>query len=241
VLQPVEWREAWAELERRVRPGGVALALAGPHQTVEELCLFRRLGELLGGPEAVYGGVAGADRGVGDALLFDGDHAPDRAALGWLGLREAPADELAARLGPGRVAVVYGGDPAALSPRLASALAGSELIYLGTRRGATAEAAAVALPLSMWAEKDGLLANRQGRLQALRAAIARPGTAREDWRVLAEWLGRLGSPPPPATLAALRCEVAAALELPPGIDLNALPATGYVARPGAGAPAAGGR
>jgi len=241
VLQPVEWREAWAELERLVRPGGVALALAGPHQTIEELLLFRRLGELLGGPEAVYGGVVGTDRGEGDALLIDGDRAPNRAALGWLGLREAPADELAARLGPGRMAVVYGGDPAALSPRLASALAGGEFIYLGTRRGATAEAAAVALPLSMWAEKDGLLANRQGRLQALRAAIARPGTAREDWRVLAEWLGRLGAPPPPTTLAALRREVAAALELPPGIDLNALPATGFVARSGADAPAAGGR
>ncbi len=69
------------------------------------------------------------------------------------------------------------------------------------------------LPLAMWAEKDGLLVNRQGRLQALRAAIARPGTAREDWRVLAEWLGRLGAAPAAATLAALRRELAAALEL----------------------------
>ncbi|MHB8078561.1 MAG: NADH-quinone oxidoreductase subunit G [Candidatus Krumholzibacteriia bacterium] len=241
VLQPAEWRVAWSELERRVRAGGVALALANPHQTVEELFLFRRLAELLGGAEAVYGGLAGADRGEGDALLIDADRAPNRAALGWLGLREAAADELAARLGPGRTAVVYGGDPAAASPRLASALAAGEVIYLGTRRGATAEAAALVLPLAMWAEKDGLLANRQGRLQALRAAIARPGTAREDWRVLAEWLARLGAPALPATLAALRREVAAALELPPGTDLNALPATGFVARPGADAPAAGGR
>jgi len=240
-LRPVEWREAWAELERLVRPGGVALALANPHQTVEELLLLRRLGELLGGPEAVYGGVAGTDRGAGDDLLIDGDRAPNRAALGWLGLREAPADELAARLGAGRTAVVYGGDPAAASPRLAAALAEGALIYLGTARGATAEAAALVLPLAMWAEKDGLLANRQGRLQALRAAIVRPGAAREDWRVLAEWLARLGAPNSPPTLAALRGEVAAALGLPAGTDLNALPATGLVAGPGAGAPAAGGR
>ncbi len=241
VLQPVEWREAWAELERRVRPGAVALALAGPHQTVEELFLFRRLGGFLGGPETVCGGVAGADRGEGDALLLDADRSPDRAALDWLGLREAPAEDLAERLGPGRTAVVYGGDPAARSPRLAAALAGGELIYLGTRRDATAEAASVVLPLAMWAEKDGLLANRQGRLQVLRAAIARPGSAREDWRVLAEWLGRLGAPGVPATLAELRGELATALGLPPGTDLNALPSTGLVARPGADAPAAGGR
>lgn len=240
-LAPVEWRDLWAELAARLAPGGVRLALASAHATLEELFLFREAAGLAAGPARTRGAVAGADAGAGDALLQDADRAPNRGALAWLGLAEAGPAELAALLAPGAPALVYGGDPAAADPALARALADADLVYCGTHRNATAEAARVVVPLAMWAEKDGLFVNRQGRVQALRRAVARPGTAREDWRFWGELLPKLGGAEPPADLPALRRRLAAALALPPEVDLNALPATGLVVAPGAGARAGGGR
>lgn len=240
-LRAVEWRELWPELERRLAKGAGACAVASPHQTLEELVLLRRLADLFCGRANTAGGVAGTGMGTGDNLLISADRAPNRMALAWLGLAEAGARDLAQRIPAGGRAVVYGGDPVAADASLAAALAAADLIYLGTHLNATARAAAVVIPLAMWAEKDGLFVNRQGRVQGLRAAIARPGAAREDWRVLAELLTRLGAPAP-ASLASLRGEAAAELGLPPEADLNALPAEGLVVKPAAAdAPAGGDR
>lgn len=239
-LQPVAWSELRAELDALVAPGGIALALACAQQTLEELWLLRRLGLALGGPDRVHGAMAGSDAGTGDELLLSSDRAPNRKALVWLQLPEIEGAVLAERVrraeGP---VVIYGGDPAAVSPAVAEALAAcSRVIYLGTHLNATARLAAAVAPLSAWAEKDGLLINRQGRVQALRRAVARPDLAQEDWRFLAEWLGpRLD--PPPASLVALRRLVAVDLALPAHVDLNALPPSGLALEPAAASPAGG--
>ncbi len=239
-LRPATWREAAAHLGGLLAPGRLSLALACAHQTLEELVLFRRLAGLLAGSDRVAGTVAGVDLRQGDALLLDADRAPNRRALEWLGLPEARPDELAARLGAGGPALVYGQDPAAADAALAEALGASGgLVYLGTHLNATARLAAVVLPLSTWAEKDGLFVNRQGRIQPFQRAVARPQDAREDWRVLADLLAAARAGEQPSGLAALRRQVAAELGLPGEIDLNDLPAAGLVPDLAAGTPAGG--
>jgi NADH dehydrogenase/NADH:ubiquinone oxidoreductase subunit G len=103
------------------------------------------------------------------------------------------------------------------------------VVYVGTHRRATAQLAALVLPGAMWAEKAGVFANRQGRLQAFAQAVARPGNAREDWRVLADLLPRGGlmsrdNQTPPTSLRVLRQATAAQLAL--NVDLDRLPADG---------------
>lgn len=50
----------------------------------------------------------------------------------------------------------------------------------------------VVLPASCFAEKDGLFANSDRRVQLVRKAVDAPGEAREDWRILAEVMRRAG-------------------------------------------------
>jgi len=222
----VDWPTLWSRLDGLGRGG---LAMAYPGQTLEELTLFAALGRALCGDDRVCGGPAEAGRGEGDELLLSADRASNRSALGWLDLAEPPAVDLAARV-EGTV-LVYGGDPVADVPGFAAAAAGATLVYLGTHRNATSAAAQIVVPMSAWAEKDGLFANKDGRLQQLRRAVARPGQAREDWRFLADWLGRLDDDAPPAGLPQLRRLVSETVPALAGLDLNALPAAGAAPSP----------
>jgi len=124
--------------------------------------------------------------------------------------------------------IVYGGDPVADAPGFAEAAAKGTLVYLGTHRNATSAAAEIVVPMSAWAEKDGVFVNGRGRLQRIRRAVARPGEAREDWRFLADWLGRVADDPQPAGLPQLRRLVGETLPVLAGVDLNALPVSGAV-------------
>lgn len=225
-LEPRPWHEAREELLHLLKPGAVTLAMADPGQSLEELVLFRRLGLRLAGEAQLAGGVAGDGEGDGDALLLSEDRRPNRQALAWLGLRELPPGELAAALAGTRgTLLVFGGDP--LAHATVAATAGRlRLVYLGTRRNATAEAADVVVPLSMWAEKDALWVNRHGRVQRGQRAVAAPGDAREDWRLLADLLSHLGDPVDVAGLPALRRLVARELGLADEDVLNRLPGEG---------------
>jgi NADH-quinone oxidoreductase subunit G len=54
------------------------------------------------------------------------------------------------------------------------------------------EHASVVFPAEVYAEKEGTIVHPDGRLQRLRPAIARPGTVRAEWQVIAELALRLG-------------------------------------------------
>ncbi len=54
------------------------------------------------------------------------------------------------------------------------------------------EHATVVFPAEVYAEKEGTIVHPDGRLQRLRPAIARPGTVRAEWHVLAELALRVG-------------------------------------------------
>ncbi|MFO7653950.1 MAG: 2Fe-2S iron-sulfur cluster-binding protein [Candidatus Krumholzibacteriia bacterium] len=236
----VTWRAGWDETRRHVVPGGVGLVVVNPHQTLEELTLARLLARRLG-DVPVVSAAADEDRSSGDDLLLDGDRTPNRMALRWLGLEEVGAEELASRVAAaaGRTVLVYGGDPAAHEAVAGALRDAATVVYWGVLAGATSRLAHVVLPLSMWAEKDGLWVNKQGRIQRAQRAIARPGSAREDWRVLVDLLAAAGEAEVPAGLPAVRRLVGEELELGNAVDLNLLPDQGLVPDRFAAAPAGG--
>jgi NADH-quinone oxidoreductase subunit G len=221
----------WADLgavRTGLLGGGVGLAVSSPYQSLEEQFLLQALAA--GAP--LSGGLRSAGRGEADDLLLDADRTPNRKGLEMLGFAGQETAALVAAIGAARGAVlVHGGDPAA-EPSVAAALkTHGRVIYVGTHHNATAECATLVLPGAMWAEKAGLFANRDGRLQAFGQAVARPGTAREDWRILAE----LADDDGPGSLKAVRDGLAAALGLGE-TNLDKLPARGLVPQ---GAPAGG--
>ncbi len=57
------------------------------------------------------------------------------------------------------------------------------------------EYATVVFPSESYAEKEGTVTHPDGRLQRLRPAIARPGSVRAEWNVLADLSKRLGHDP----------------------------------------------
>ena len=57
----------------------------------------------------------------------------------------------------------------------------------------TAALADVVLPAASFAEKDGTFTNTERKVQLLHKAVAAPGEAREDWRVIADLARRMGA------------------------------------------------
>jgi len=56
----------------------------------------------------------------------------------------------------------------------------------------TAKKADVVLPASSFAEKDGTFSNTERRVQLVRRALDEPGSARQDWSIIADISGRMG-------------------------------------------------
>ena len=56
---------------------------------------------------------------------------------------------------------------------------------------ATARFADVLLPASTWPEKDGTVTNSERCISRVRAAVAPPGEARDDWRIVVDFAQRL--------------------------------------------------
>jgi len=61
----------------------------------------------------------------------------------------------------------------------------------------TTKFADVILPASAWAEKNGTFVNSDRRVLRVRKAVACPGEAREDWKIIHELASRMGKPMPP--------------------------------------------
>jgi len=91
------------------------------------------------------------------------------------------------------------------------ALIGAEtfVIYQGHHGDRAAARADVILPGAAYTEKEATYVNTEGRVQRGRAAVAPPGEAREDWRILRAFSAALGTPLPYDTLDAVRARLVA--------------------------------
>ncbi len=98
-----------------------------------------------------------------------------------------------------------------------------------------AELAHVVLPAASFAEKDGTVTNLEGRVQLVRAAVASPGEAREDWRIIAELSRAFGKALSYQTAADIFAEIAQAVPAYAGLSHDGLkaPGGGQTSRPGA--------
>ena len=68
------------------------------------------------------------------------------------------------------------------------------LIVIDFLPSETAQLATLVLPGSMWCEEEGTTTNLEGRVQRRRQAMAAPGEAREDWRILCDLAHAVGRP-----------------------------------------------
>jgi predicted molibdopterin-dependent oxidoreductase YjgC len=58
----------------------------------------------------------------------------------------------------------------------------------------TAQMAHVVLPSASFAEKEGTFTNTERKVQRVRKAVTSPGQAREDWQILCDLAGKMGTP-----------------------------------------------
>ncbi|MGE5840954.1 MAG: molybdopterin oxidoreductase family protein, partial [Deltaproteobacteria bacterium] len=58
----------------------------------------------------------------------------------------------------------------------------------------TAQLAHVVLPSASFAEKDGTFTNTERKVQRVRKAVASPGEAKEDWKIICDLSSRMGYP-----------------------------------------------
>jgi formate dehydrogenase alpha subunit len=58
----------------------------------------------------------------------------------------------------------------------------------------TAQRAHVVLPSASFAEKEGTFTNTERKVQRVRKAVASPGEAREDWKIICDLATRMGTP-----------------------------------------------
>ena len=92
---------------------------------------------------------------------------------------------------------VVGSNPAVSAPngrRMGNAL--SKLSFLAVSDfffSETCEKANVVFPATLFAEEDGTMTNIEGRCVLRRAGVKPPGSARSDWKVIAELARRLGA------------------------------------------------
>jgi predicted molibdopterin-dependent oxidoreductase YjgC len=150
-----------------------------------------------------------------DEFLVDADKNPNSAGLKALGLDPDQVGSLLADIKSGKIralALWRTDFPRELDAALLEAIEKLEFVAVfDTHYRGTAELADVLLPIGSFAETDGTLVNRAGRVQRLREAFAPPSGARAGWRVLAKLIARSGGAPEPADAAAVFTDLAASV------------------------------
>jgi len=236
VLQAAAWQDMEPRLRDAIQTAGSSDVssvrfLVSAHAATEELFVLREIVDGLVGPEGRAGVTvswqhAPKPQPEGAAFVVPATDAPNVNGARDLGFavgagNGAPADVSALRTAveSGRVQALYVLDPGPdgslgdtswiVAARQGGAL--PLLVVQGTVRSALVEAADFVLPGAAWIEKDATYTNDQGRVQAASRAIAPPGTAVEDWRILVA-LGRsLGLSLPYESSDAVRQAIAAAM------------------------------
>jgi formate dehydrogenase (NADP+) alpha subunit len=90
----------------------------------------------------------------------------------------------------------------------------------------TAELAHVVLPATSFAETDGTFTNTERRVQRVRKAVAPPGEARDDFRIICEIGRRMGYPMEYENAAAIADEIARVTPIYGGITFDRLEGDG---------------
>ncbi|HEY3380616.1 MAG TPA: molybdopterin-dependent oxidoreductase [Vicinamibacterales bacterium] len=241
VLQPSSWydvmvalRHAMAALGDVARDGTRFLVSA--HASLEELAVLGRIARSVQGDGAeqriaVSWRMSEKKQPARVKFTVPRVDAPNRNGARDLGLNvvettsgEADLSELRAAVEAGHVAAVYVLDPGPagsmgeVSWLIEARRSGrvKALVVQGVLMSDLARAADFVLPGASYLEKDACYTNDQGRVQAAAQAVAPPGDAMEDWRVLQNFGLTIGVAAIYTNSAGIRADIGAAMSDRPG-------------------------
>jgi len=238
-LEPVAWQDLQPRLRNRLQDAAAAgpvRFLVSAHAATEELFVLKQVTEALIGSDGLKSVTVAWTRSEKPQPEQTTFTVPVTDAPNVNGARDLGYDvgtgndgtpdlrELRQAVDAGRVKALYVIDPGPdgslgdvawiASARRSGAL--PLLVVQGVLMTDLAGAADLVLPGAAYVEKDAIYTNDQGRVQAASRAIAPPGEALEDWRILVN-LGRsLGVALPYETASDVRQAIA-----------GAMPGTGY--------------
>jgi NADH-quinone oxidoreductase subunit G len=205
------------------------LAVVGSgRSSVEEQFLTRKLVDALKAPAWLVGRV-----GEGDGLLISADRNPNvRGALVTGLIKTLPTSQLtdlAAAIDAGQVRTVFSvGEDLVAAGLTGAQLAKVAVVYLGTHRNATSDAARIVLPTLTVFEKSGTFINQQFRLQKFAKAVPGPSGVADDLATLAALAAAAGGPAVAGDPDALWAALAAEVKQLAGVAFASLPATGLL-------------
>ncbi|HRI81310.1 MAG TPA: molybdopterin-dependent oxidoreductase, partial [Opitutaceae bacterium] len=196
--------------------------------SVEEQFLTKQLAAALKAPVSLVSRV-----GEGDGLLVSADRNPNvRGALVTGLIAALPSPQLtglAADIDAGKVRVVVAiNEDLAAAGLTAAQLAKVSVIYLGTHKNATSDAAKVVIPTLTVFEKSGTFVNQQFRLQKFLKAIPGAAGATDDLVVLARLVAAAGGATVASDLAGVWKSLAAAVPALGAVTFANLPETGLL-------------
>jgi NADH-quinone oxidoreductase subunit G len=197
---PVDWDRALEDAATHIKavrersPAGLGVVFSAQSNN-EDLHALARLAFDHLQVERAY--LVGNGEGWFDDILVSADKNPNTAgakAIGGTALktvsdlsRDLREGALSGLLVMGDEGVLRGAEPAAYPLDRLQAL-----VVLASHQSPLVSAAQVALPLALWAEVDGTITNRTGRVQRLRAAVEAAGDALPGWDILSHLAHRLG-------------------------------------------------
>jgi NADH-quinone oxidoreductase subunit G len=207
--------------------GSVAIVGSG-RSSVEEQFLTKKLADALKVSAVLVSRV-----GAGDKLLLSADRNPNvRGALVTGLIAALPAQQLtglAADVDAGKVKTIVAlGEDLTAAGLTAAQLAKVSVVYLGTHRNATSDAAKVVIPTLTVFEKAGTFVNQQFRLQKFAKAVPGPAGVADDLVTLAKLVGAVTRAPVPAELGALWALIAAEVKPLALATYASVPATGLL-------------
>ena len=207
--------------------GGVAV-VGSARSSVEEQFLTRQLADALKVSASLVSRV-----GQGDRLLISSDRNPNvRGALVTGLISALPAQklsQLSADINSGKVKTILSvGEDLTDAGLTAAQLSKVAIIYLGTHRNATSDAARIVIPTLTVFEKSGSFVNQQFRLQKFARAVPGPAGVVDDLVTLAELIAAVGGGVLTFDLSLVWASLAAEVKVLAGLSYAKVPATGQI-------------
>ncbi len=210
-----------------LKTGAVVIVGSG-RSSVEEQFLTKKIADALKASVQLVSRV-----GQGDKILVSADRNPNVRGALVTGLITALPDQqltsLGADIDAGKVAVIVSlGEDLTEAGLTAAQLAKVSVIYLGTHRNATSDAAKVVIPTLTVFEKSGTFVNQQFRLQKFAKSVPGPAGVSDDLVTLGNLLKAVGGAAVSSELGALWSALAAEVKSFATISYSNLPATGLL-------------
>ena len=210
-----------------LQSGRTVIVVSG-RSSVEEQFLAKKLADTLDVSTSLVSRV-----GEGDKILVSADRNPNvRGALVTGLIAELPSQDLtalAAAIDNNKVTTVLSlGEDLSVAGLSAAQMAKVSIVYLGSHRNATSDAAQVVIPALTVFEKSGSFVNQQFRLQKFSKAVPGPSGVADDIASLAGLIAAAGGTPSPSDLGALWAVIAAENKTLAGLSHATLPATGQL-------------